>query len=155
MRCMASDRWHPRIVVNGASTINWSLEQEIALYAELGVTRVALLARKVDATGEDAALRLVRAAGFAVDSLMVGPLLELARPEQWEAGRDALRHALARARRFGTSCVVITSGPAADLTWEDAADAFVRATAPVVAEAHGSGMTIAVEHTNGLRFDLG
>jgi sugar phosphate isomerase/epimerase len=60
-----------------------------------------------------------------------------------------------RARSFGTSCVVITSGPAADLTWEDAADAFVRATAPVVAEAHGGGLTIAVEHTNGLRLDLG
>jgi sugar phosphate isomerase/epimerase len=151
----AEGRWHPRIVVNGASMITWPLEREVALLGDLGVTRVALLARKLDALGDDAALPLVQGAGFVVDSLMVGPLLDLARPEQWAEGRDALRRALARARRFATSCVVITSGPAVGLTWEDAADAFVAATAPVVAEASRSGMTIAVENTNGLRFDLG
>jgi sugar phosphate isomerase/epimerase len=151
----AAERWHPRIVVNGASLITWPLEREIALYAELGVRRVALLARKIDAMDEDEALRQVRVAGLEVDSLMVGPLLELARPEQWAAGRDLLRRALARAQRFATSCVVITSGPAVGLTWEDAADAFVRAVAPVVQEASRAGMTIAVENTNGLRFDLG
>ncbi|WP_421864020.1 sugar phosphate isomerase/epimerase family protein [Parvibaculum sp.] len=148
-------RWHPRLVVNSASMITWPLEREIELHRELGVTRVALLSRKIDAAGEDEAERLVRAAGLEIDSLMVGPLLDLARPEQWAEGRAALRRALARARRFGTTCAVITSGPAVGLTWEDAADAFVAAVAPVVAEARDGGMTIAVEHTNGLRFDLG
>ena len=149
-------RWHPRIVVNGASMITWPLARELELYAELGVTRVALLARKLDALGDDdEAERLVRAAGFQVDSLMVGPLLELARPVQWDEGRAALRRALQRARRFGATCAVITSGPAVGLTWEQAADAFVEALRPVVEEARAGGMTIAVENTNGLRFDLG
>jgi len=151
----AAGRWHPRLVVNSASLITWPLEREIALYRELGITRVALLSRKVDAAGEDEAERLVRAAGFAVDSLMVGPLLELARPAQWDDGRAALRRALARARRFAASCAVITSGPAVGLPWEDAAAAFVEAVRPVVEEARADGMTIAVENTNGLRFDLG
>jgi len=150
-----SGRWHPRIVVNGASTINLPLAGDLALYAELGVERVALLSRKVDAAGEDEALRLVRDARVTVDSLMVGPLLELARPAQWEEGRAALRRMLARAQRFGGSCVVITSGAAGELTWEDAADAFATALEPVVREARAAGVTIAVENTNGLRFDLG
>ncbi|MEW6269594.1 MAG: sugar phosphate isomerase/epimerase family protein [Thermodesulfobacteriota bacterium] len=148
-------RWHPRIVVNGASTITWPLAGDLALYAELGVERIALLSRKVDAAGEDEALRMVRDARVTVDSLMVGPLLELARPAQWEEGRSALRRMLARARRFGADCAVITSGPAGVLTWEDAASAFARALEPIVAEARDAGMTIAVENTNGLRFDLG
>lgn len=50
---------------------------------------------------------------------------------------------------------MITTGPAIGLTWEDAADAFVAATAPVVDEARADGTTVVVEHTNGLRFDLG
>ncbi|HEY8518266.1 MAG TPA: TIM barrel protein [Candidatus Binatia bacterium] len=148
-------RWHPRIVVNQASTLRLPLAEDLALYRELGVERVTLLSRKVDAAGDDEALRLVRDAGVTVDSLMVGPLLELARPEQWEEGRSALRRMLARARRFGADCVVITSGPAGTLTWEDAADALATALEPVIAEARAEGMTIAVEHTNNLRFDLG
>jgi sugar phosphate isomerase/epimerase len=150
------DRWHERLVVNSASMLSWPLARDVELLAELGMRRIALLARKLDALGDDdAAERLVRAAGLAVDSLMVGPLLDLARPEQWDDGRAAMRRALARARRFGADAAVITTGPAIGLTWEDAADAFVAAVAPVVAEARAGGMTLVVEHTNGLRFDLG
>lgn len=147
--------WHPRIVVSSASALSFSLEQEVALYRELGVRRVSLLARKIADGSEAEAARLVRDAGCAVDSLMVGPVLDLARAERWDAGRAALRRALERARALGTATVIVTSGPAGSLTWEDAADAFAEAIAPVVAEARRDGATIAVENTNGLRFDLG
>ena len=149
-------RWHPRIVVNSASMITWPFERDVALLQDLGLRRIALLTRKLDALADDdAAERMIRDAGLAADSLMVGPLFDLARPEQWEEGRAALRRSLARARRFGADAAVITTGPAIGLTWEDAADAFVAATAPVVDEARADGTTVVVEHTNGLRFDLG
>jgi sugar phosphate isomerase/epimerase len=150
------ERWHPRIVVNSASMIAWPFARDVELLCELGLRRIALLTRKLDALADDDAVeRLLRDAGLAVDSLMVGPLLDLARPEQWAEGRAALRRALARARRFGADAAVITSGPAIGLTWEKAADAFVAAVAPVVDDAHADGMAVVVEHTNGLRFDLG
>jgi sugar phosphate isomerase/epimerase len=149
-------RWHPRIVVNSASMIAWPFARDVELLRELGLARIALLTRKLDALADDDAVeRLLRDAGLEVDSLMVGPLLELARREQWDEGRAALGTALARARRFGADAAVITSGPAIGLTWEQAADAFVAAVAPVVEQARADGMTIVVEHTNGLRFDLG
>lgn len=136
--------------------IAWPLARDVELLQELGLRRIALLARKLDALDDDdAAERLLRTSGLEVDNLMVGAVLDLARPEQWDAGRDAIRRALARARRFGADAAIITTGPAIGLTWEDAADAFVAATAPVVAEAQASGTTLVVEHTNGLRFDLG
>lgn len=149
-------RWHSRIVVNSASMIAWPLARDVELLRELGLRRIALLARKLDALGDDdTAERLVRDARLEVDSLMVGPLLDLARPQQWDAGRAALRRSLARARRFGADAAVITTGPAIGLTWEQAADAFVAAVAPVVDEARADSLTVVVEHTNGLRFDLG
>ncbi|MBY0276839.1 sugar phosphate isomerase/epimerase [Candidatus Binatia bacterium] len=152
----ARTEWHPRIVVNSASMIAWPLARDVALLSELGLRRIALLTRKLDALADDdAAERLVRDAGLEADSLMVGPLLDLARPAQWEEGRASIRRALARARRFGANAAVITSGPAIGLTWEEAADAFVAAVRPVVDAARADGMTLVVEHTNGLRFDLG
>lgn len=152
----AAGRWHPRIVVNSASMIAWSFEQDVALLRALGLRRIALLTRKLDVLADDdAAEHLISDAGLVADSLMVGPLFDLARPEQWDEGRAALRRSLARARRFGADAAVITSGPAIGLTWEDAADAFVAATAPVVDEARADGLSVVVEHTNGLRFDLG
>lgn len=135
--------------------ISWPLVRDVELLVELGMRRIALLARKLDAAGDDEAERLLRAAGLEVDSLMVGPLLDLALPAQWDEGRATLRRALARARRFGASAAVITTGPAVGLTWEDAADAFVAAVAAVADEARAAGTTLVVEHTNGLRFDLG
>lgn len=156
MSVQPSGAWHPRIVVSSASMIAWPFDRDVALLRDLGLRRIALLARKLDALGDDdAAVRLVRDAGLAVDNLMVGALFDLARPEQWDEGRAALRRALARARRFGADAAVITTGPAIGLTWEEAADAFVAAVAPVVAEARAVGSTVVVEHTNGLRFDLG
>jgi len=156
MSVQPSGSWHPRIVVSSASMIGWPFDRDVALLRDLGLRRIALLARKLDALGDDdAAERLVCDAGLAVDNLMVGALFDLARPEQWDAGRTALRRALARARRFGADAAVITTGPAIGLTWEEAADAFVAAVAPVVAEARAGGSTVVVEHTNGLRFDLG
>ena len=156
MSVQPSGAWHPRIVVSSASMIAWPFDRDVALLRELGLRRIALLARKLDALDDDdAAERLVRDAGLVVDNLMVGALFDLARPEQWDEGRAALRRALARARRFGADAAVITTGPAIGLTWEEAADAFVAAVAPVVAEARAGGSTVVVEHTNGLRFDLG
>jgi sugar phosphate isomerase/epimerase len=51
---------------------------------------------------------------------------------------------------------VITTGPAGQLTWEDAADAYADAVGPVFEEyAIPRGINVAIEHTNGLRVDVG
>jgi sugar phosphate isomerase/epimerase len=150
---------HPRLCVNQASSIRFSLEEDLALFATEGVRDVSLLLRKLDDSGAGSAdlaraIERVRAADLRVDNLAVGPCFELARPEQWPAGRDRLRSCLRTARALGSSCVVITTGGPAGLTWEAASDALERAIAPVVEEAGQDGQEIAVENTNGLRFDI-
>jgi sugar phosphate isomerase/epimerase len=146
---------HPRLSVNDASMLTWTFEQDLRFFAEAGICDVALLWRKLEAAGVERASAMVVDADLRVDNVMLGPVLELAQPGQWDEGRDRLRETLEGSRRIGADCVVITTGPAGQLTWEEAADAFAAAVSPVVEEARDKGMTIAVENTNGLRFDLG
>jgi sugar phosphate isomerase/epimerase len=51
--------------------------------------------------------------------------------------------------------MVLTTGPAGRLSWEDAADALADVLSPVVAEAGRRGLPVALEHTNSLRPDVG
>jgi sugar phosphate isomerase/epimerase len=146
---------HPRLSVNCASTLRWSLAQDLTFYAEAGVTKVALLMRKVEDAGLHVACELLADAGVVVDNVAAGPCLVLDDRAQWPAGRDRLRQLLANTARLGSQCLVITTGPAGRLTWEEAADALAEALAPIVDEARTDGRSLAVENTNGLRFDLG
>jgi sugar phosphate isomerase/epimerase len=150
---------HPRLCVNQASSMGFSLERDLELFEELGIADVSLLLRKLD----DAAPRLGgvagavargREAGLRVDNLAVGPCFELARREQWDEGRDRLRSCLETAQALGSRCVVIVTGGPSGLTWEAAAGALGEAIAPVVAETRSAGLELAVENTNGLRLDI-
>lgn len=146
---------HPRLTVSQASTLRWPLERDLELYAARGIRRVGLLLRKLEAVGLARATALVAAAEIEVDNVMVGPVLELARPAQWPEGRERLRAVVDLTRELGADCAVITTGPAGPLAWEEAAEALADALAPALAQAASRGVAIAVEHTNGLRFDLG
>jgi sugar phosphate isomerase/epimerase len=51
--------------------------------------------------------------------------------------------------------MILTTGPAGALPWEEAADALETALAPVIAEAAARGIPFGLEHTNSLRVDVG
>jgi sugar phosphate isomerase/epimerase len=69
------------------------------------------------------------------------------------AGRVA--EGIALAERLGAPMVVLTTGPAGQATWEDAADAFAATIAPLVDQAGAAGVRLVLEHTNSLRADVG
>jgi sugar phosphate isomerase/epimerase len=70
-------------------------------------------------------------------------------------GSARLADGIALAQRLGSPMVVLTTGPAGSLTWEDAADSFAATMAPHVEAAAGAGVTLVLEHTNSLRADVG
>jgi sugar phosphate isomerase/epimerase len=84
----------------------------------------------------------------------LGPF-RLDQPEQWATQRDRLRKALDAAEALDAECMILTTGPAGQLPWEDAADALETALAPVIEDAHGRGIPFGLEHTNSLRPDVG
>ncbi|MFM7142460.1 MAG: sugar phosphate isomerase/epimerase family protein [Alphaproteobacteria bacterium] len=147
---------HPRLSVSEASTIGWPIERDLALWSSLGIRDVALLQRKLDASGDPVrAIERVRGTtGLRVDNLAVGDSFELANSAQWERGRERLRSYLDTAAALGSRCIVVTTGGPAGLSWEEAADALDEAIAPVVADARARGFELAVENTNSLRLDI-
>jgi sugar phosphate isomerase/epimerase len=145
---------HPRVAVSAISSFRQTLDADIELWARHGIGRVGVSVAKLDAHGWDDGLALVRAAGVDVANVIgLGPFT-LDDPTMWADQTDRCNRAFATADTLGAGCLVLTTGRAGSLTWEDAADALERALRPALAEASRAGVHVALEHTNSLRTDV-
>jgi sugar phosphate isomerase/epimerase len=146
---------HPRISVSAISTYRWTLEEDLAFYTGTGITNVGISAAKLDQHGWADGVRRVAASGVSVANLIgLGPF-QLGQPAQWAGQRERLERAVDAASTLGADCMVFTTGPAGQLTWEDAADALAAALAPTLQRASDARVPFAIEHTNSLRVDVG
>jgi sugar phosphate isomerase/epimerase len=145
---------HPRVSLSAISTASWELDQDLAFYAEAGITNVGISVAKLERFGWEEGTRRILDAGLRVMNVIgLGPF-QLAQPQEWEPQRDRLRRALEAASALDAECLVLTTGPAGQLTWEEAADALETAVSPVLADARQRGLPFAIEHTNSLRVDV-
>jgi sugar phosphate isomerase/epimerase len=146
---------HPRISLSAISTFQWSLDDDLAFYERAGITAIGASLAKLEAAGIAAGARRLADAGVRVTNLIgLGPF-RLDDPSQWAGQQDRLRAALDAAEAVDAECMILTTGPAGALTWEDAADALAEAVAPLVTDARGRGIPFGLEHTNSLRVDVG
>ena len=146
---------HPRVSLSAISTFQWSLDEDLAFYERAGISAIGASLAKLEAAGIEAGARRLRDAGVRVTNLIgLGPF-HLDDPGQWPSQRDRLRAALDAAEAVSAECMILTTGPARQLTWEDAADALEAALQPVVADASVRGIPFGLEHTNSLRVDVG
>ena len=65
--------FHPRVALNSISSMQQSLADDFALWADLDVTNVGLISPKLDAPGWDAARDAVLDAGLVVSSMSCYP----------------------------------------------------------------------------------
>jgi sugar phosphate isomerase/epimerase len=112
-------------------------EDDLALWAELGVAHVGVVSPKLQAAGWDAAP--VVAAGLRVSSLSAF----LEEEVDW-----SFMHAV------GCDLLYTVSGGGATKPWEEAADEFSVRVAPWLSSATAAGVRVAVEPTNPLRSDV-
>jgi sugar phosphate isomerase/epimerase len=150
---------HPRLAVSAVSSWQWTFDDDVALWERLGIDHVGLSFRKLTDAGLDAAVGRVRDAGLRVSNIVELGWWDLADDTTWPAQQDRLCAAAAAARDVGTPtasspALVLTTGPALGLDWDDASARFTDALAPVRATAHDAGVPITVEHTGPLRLDL-
>jgi len=146
---------HPRVSLSELCSWNWTLDEDLAFYEQAGITTIGASLVKLEAAGWKQAAHRVRDTGLRVANLIgVGPF-RLADRARWDEQRDRVRRALAIAEIVDAECLVLTTGPAGALTWEQAADEYEEAMDPILAEAKRTGVAIAVEHTNSLRVDVG
>lgn len=146
---------HPRISLSAISTFSWTLDEDLAFYERAGITAIGASLAKLEAVGVETGAQRLRDAGLRVTNLIgIGPF-RLDDASRWAVQRDRVRRALDAAEAVDAGCLILTTGPAGQLTWEDAADALSEALAPLVAEARRRGIPFGLEHTNSLRVDVG
>lgn len=147
---------HPRLSVSEISSYRYDLDEDLAFWAEAGITRVGVSLAKLQATGDPlAAVDRVHAAGVHVANLLAPGPFRLDRPEEWSAQRQQADVLMDVALALRPEVVIMTTGPAGVLPWERAADAFAEITRGIVAEADREGLLFAIEPTHALRADVG
>jgi sugar phosphate isomerase/epimerase len=131
---------HPRLSVNAICSMTQSLDEDLALWADLGIGNVGLISPKLEQAGWDASLRAVRDAGLLVSSM--------------SCYKDGIAASIEFAAAVGTDVLYVVTGGAGALPWDEAARRFGEELAPLVARGRELGVRLAVEPTNPLRTDV-
>jgi len=131
---------HPRISVNSICSMKQSLDEDIALWADLGIHNVGLISPKLEAVGWDIARQAVSDAGLLVSSM--------------SCYKDGIAPSLEFSAAVGTGVLYIVTGRAGSTPWEEAAQRFCEELAPLVARGKELGVRLALEPTNPLRTDV-
>lgn len=146
---------HPRVSLSAISTFRWDLDEDLAFYERAGITAIGASLAKLEAAGLEDGARRLHDAGLRVTNLIgLGPF-RLDDPSQWPEQRTRVQRALDAAEAVDAECMILTTGPAGRLAWEDAADAFAEAIGPIVDDAAARRLPFGLEHTNSLRVDVG
>jgi sugar phosphate isomerase/epimerase len=144
--------------VSAISTFRLPFDDDLAFWKRHNIKTVGISVAKLEAFGWDAGTDIARRAvddGLRVADLIGLSPFHLARPEGWDAQRERLMRSIATAVAVEAPLIVFTTGPFAPLSWDEAADAFAEAIAPVLQEAASRRIDVAIEHTNSLRVDVG
>jgi len=145
---------HPRLSINSLSTARWTLEQDLDLYARLGITHAGLYIDKLEAAGRGSGVEQVVAAGVTVSHVFTrGPTP--GDRSRWAEERARLVDALDLGAAVGAPLLSLTTGAPGALAWEEAAAAFAEALAPVTEAAAARGMQVAIEQTLPVRVEIG
>lgn len=120
--------------------MNQSLEDDLALWADLGIDNVGLISPKLELAGWDVARHAIFDAGLSVSSM--------------SCYRDGIVPSLEFAGAIGTPVLYIITGSAGSTPWEEAAAKFCVEMAPHVARGNELGVRVALEPTNPLRTDV-
>jgi sugar phosphate isomerase/epimerase len=117
-----------------------SLDADIALWADLGIHHVGLIAPKLEATGWAVGQQAVLDARLEVSSMA--------------AYRQEMIGSLPLTAAVGCDVLYTLSGSSGMAPWEEAAQTFCEEMAPFLAEAKDLGVRLAIEPTNPFRSDM-
>jgi sugar phosphate isomerase/epimerase len=145
---------HPRLSVSALSSVRLTLDEDLALWADLGVGAVGLFLPKLEAVGIAAAVDRVQAAELAVSSIACEGFA-LDEPDSWPTRQAALEPAVDAAAALDAACLFVTAGRPGRLGFDAAVDALAEALGGIQQRARSHGVVLAVEHTNPMRRDVG
>jgi sugar phosphate isomerase/epimerase len=134
---------HPRLSVNALCSLNWSFDQDLALWRALGVKRAGLLAAKIhdDPAGK---LRRMHDAGIWPSVFVCAPPA-LDAPATWDKGRAAVNQLIDLAAETADAVVYFPPGRRALADWDEMVERLAEATAPCAAHARERGVRLGFE----------
>ena len=141
---------HPRLSIDAMSTFNWSFDQDLALWKEVGVHYAGLLISKID-DDPSAKFARLRAAGIQSATVIVGSF-DLQHPETWEKTHANHAAIIDRVAETGGHSVYFTPGRTTGAAWGEVLEVFAQAVAPSVVYARQRGVRLAIEPS--LRTDV-
>jgi len=144
---------HPQISVSAVSSVQWTFDEDLAFWTQAGIDHVGLSLRKLEAAGIDAAVRRIADAGLRVSNIVELGWWDLRDDATWPRQQDRLLAAVDAAGVVG-GCLVLTTGPAYPMEWDDAVAALDGAITPIRNHARARGVPLTVEPTSQLRMDL-
>jgi len=139
--------------VSAVSSVRWTLDEDLTFWAEAGIDHVGLSLRKLEAAGIDAATRRITDAGLRVSNIVELGWWDLRDATTWPRQQGRLVAAVDAAAVVG-GCLVLTTGPAYPMGWDDSVAALDSAITPVREHARACGVPLTVEPTSQLRMDL-
>src|SRR5690349_18413950 len=147
---------HPRLAVSAICSWNLGFDEDLALWAGLGVGHVGLYLEKMEQAdgGVTRAAASVRDAGLAVSTVACRGF-EMADRATWPERWRSLEPAIGAAATVGARCLFVTAGAPGPLAFDDCVAALGEALEPLRAPAAQLGVRLAVEHTNPMRRDIG
>lgn len=137
------------------TTFGWPFERDVAAIAATGVPGIGVSIRKLEETGVDRARRLVGEAGLAVSCLTSSGPFPLADDAALRVACANARRHLEAAAELSASCLMLLSGVAPALSWEEAAERFRPVLEGLLLQAERVGVPIALEPVSAQRADLG
>jgi sugar phosphate isomerase/epimerase len=143
-----------RVSVSAISTWTWSLAEDIAFWQGAGISSVGLALKKLEAAGLPAAVERILEADLSVTNVLALGF-DLTDRSCWPVHQARLVAGVEAAVQVRAGCFVVTTGPARQLTWEEAAERFAEAIGPVRDAAADGGVPLLLEHTHSLRADVG
>lgn len=146
---------HPRLSVHTAGYGAVAAPEVIRDMAGVGITRLGMTVSQIEAGTLRATAAAAKHEGVELLDVTCPSAFDLASTAGWESGRDRLERAVDMAAMLEAPILYVTTGPAAGLTWDEAAGRFTDAIAPVLEYARSVSVRLAVENTMTLRADLG
>jgi len=135
--------------VNNICFMTEPLEQQLAYWPQLDVSRVSVLGPQLDGEGGIRVRDALAAAGLQLETV-VHPFSSAhpldAPAEILLQARANLSARIGAAASLGAKSIYMTTGGHGSLTWEQAAEAFAQAIAPCVAEARAAGIALMIEN---------
>src|SRR3954454_19617619 len=141
--------------VNQITLPGSTFEEDIHLLSRLGAPAVGVLRHKLAGPGAAVGAKLIADAGLGVSVLLGVGGFKLEQPSTWTSPMDDLRSALDDAATIGAGHLLLSSGPAGALSYEEAEVRFREILAGAIPEAADRGVPFAFEPNHALRVDLG